>query len=146
MDKALQVHAGEVYYMEFHGSQTVQNGWRPGIILQNEMGNRFSPNVIAIPLTSSLKKLDMPTHVLLYAHKTGLQLDSIALCENPECVPKSKIGTYITKLPRDSLEEVASAYLLATSAIAMVEPERLLGLWQQATAMNSRFRKGVTHV
>lgn len=50
---------GEVYLMKFGGSGSEQSGWRPGVVFQNNMGNAYSPNIIALPLTSSLKKLSM---------------------------------------------------------------------------------------
>lgn len=47
---------GEVYLMKFSGSGSEQVGWRPGLVFQNNVGNSFSPNIIALPLTSSIKK------------------------------------------------------------------------------------------
>lgn len=53
---------GEVYLMKFSGSGSEQVGWRPGLVFQNNVGNSHSPNVIALPLTSSIKKTSQPTH------------------------------------------------------------------------------------
>lgn len=47
---------GEVYNMYFNGTGSEQSGWRPGVVFQNNIGNSKSPNIIALPLTSSLKK------------------------------------------------------------------------------------------
>ena len=82
---------GEVYDIDFGlMSNSVQGGRRPGIIVQNDVGNRFSPNVIAIPITSKNKPY-MPTHVLISKGEAGLVKDSIALLENPLTVSKSSI-------------------------------------------------------
>ena len=75
---------GEVYYMKFEGSGNEQNGWRPGVVFQNNVGNAHSPNVIALPMTKVLKKTGQPTHVLVTAEDTGIPKDSMVLCENPE--------------------------------------------------------------
>ena len=79
---------GEVYMMQFECSKCKQNGWRPGVVLQNNVGNIYSPNVIALPLTSAIKKISQPTHVVICAEDTGLWTDGMVLCENPETVPK----------------------------------------------------------
>lgn len=127
---------GEVYSMYFDGSGSEQSGWRPGLVFQNNVGNIHSPNVIALPLTSSLKKLNMPTHVLVDAEGTGLKRDSIVICENPESMSKEKIGRYITTLPESYMKKVAIANLIATSAISFIDKESLLSVWQKAARLN----------
>ena len=123
--------------MKFTGSGNEQNGWRPGLVFQNNTGNLYSPNIIALPLTSSLKKTSQPTHVLLPADETGLARNSMVLCENPERMSKERIGNYLTSLPDAYMEKVAVANLLATSAIAYINPEMLMSIWQKASAFNS---------
>lgn len=65
---------GEVYMMNFGGSGSEQNGWRPGVVFQNNVGNAHSPNIIALPLTSSIKKSGQPTHVIVKSADSGLRL------------------------------------------------------------------------
>ena len=128
---------GDVYFMRFGGSGNEQSGWRPGLVFQNNTGNLYSPNVIALPLTSSLKKLGQPTHVVLPAAETGLPRDSMVLCENPERMSKDRVGRYITTLPRSFMAQVARASILASSAIAFLEPETLMDIWRQACSLNA---------
>ncbi len=123
--------------MRFGGSGSEQNGWRPGLVFQNNTGNRFSPNIIALPLTSSLKKASQPTHVLLPAEETGLPKDSMVLCENPERMSKDKLGRYLTTLPRSFMAKVAEASLLASSAISYLDLESLVSAWHQARLLNA---------
>lgn len=123
--------------MRFGGSGSEQNGWRPGLVFQNNTGNRFSPNIIALPLTSSLKKASQPTHVLLPAEETGLPKDSMVLCENPERMSKEKLGRYMTTLPQSFMAKVAEASLLATSAISYLDLESLVSAWHQACLLNA---------
>ena len=127
---------GEIYHMQFTGTGNEQSGWRPGLVFQNNLGNRYSPNIIALPLTSSLKKLDQPTHVLLRSADTGLKTDSVVLCENPQRMSKDSIGAYITALPEYYMREVAVASLLAAAAIAYLDADTLLRAWEKAVRLN----------
>lgn len=128
---------GEIYHMRFDGMSCEQGGWRPGLVFQNNTGNLHSPNIIALPLTTSLKKRGQPTHVLLPALGTGLKRDSMVLCENPERMSKERIGNYITTLPDEFLSRVAEAYLLASCAIAVLSPAALLELQKRAVILNA---------
>ena len=127
---------GEVYLMKFGGSGSEQSGWRPGIVFQNNTGNRFSPNIIAIPLTSALKKLGQPTHVLLRASDSGLRMDSVALCENPERMSKERVGQYLTTLSDQYMQKIAEANLIATGAIAYLNIDTLLAIKEMVLALN----------
>ncbi|MBR4023456.1 MAG: type II toxin-antitoxin system PemK/MazF family toxin [Ruminococcus sp.] len=127
---------GEVYNMYFNGTGSEQSGWRPGVVFQNNVGNVNSPNIIALPLTSSLKKLYMPTHVLVRSTDTGLRRDSMVICENPEKMSKDKVGKFITTLPESYMKEIAMANLIATSAISFIDKESLILVWEKAVQMN----------
>lgn len=128
---------GEVYMMNFSGTGNEQGGWRPGLVFQNNTGNIFSPNIIALPLTGSIKKANQPTHVVVLAAETGLLKDSMVLCENPERMSKKRIGKYITTLPDDIMSRVAIGNLLASSAISFIKPEALQSIWRQASELNA---------
>lgn len=136
-DGERQMKIGEVYMMQFGGSGSEQSGWRPGLVFQNNVGNAHSPNVIALPLTSSIKKTAQPTHVLVRAADSGLKLDSVVLCENPERMSKDRVGAYITSLSDHYMKEVAKASLLASSAISYLSPEMLLSVWRKAVTLNN---------
>ena len=123
--------------MRFGGDGSEQNGWRPGLVFQNNVGNRYSPNIIALPLTSSVKKSGQPTHVVLPAAETGLPRDSMVLCENPERMSKEKLGRYITTLPSKMMARVAAASLLSSSAISFLEQEELIRVWRKACSFNA---------
>lgn len=127
---------GDVYLMQFTGTGSEQTGWRPGVVFQNNVGNQHSPNIIALPMTTSLKKMSQPTHVLIRASRNGLRRDSLVLCENPERLSKERIGMYLTSLSRDEMSNVAAANLLATSAIAYLDAERLEQLRDAAVMLN----------
>ena len=134
---ASNVRIGEVYMMHFDGHGSEQSGWRPGLVFQNNTGNLHSPNIIALPITSSTKKRYLPTHVFLSAHNTGPKFDSMVLCENPERMSKERIGSFITSMSRNYMASIAEANLLATSAIAFIDREKLLEIWKKASYLNA---------
>ncbi len=128
---------GEVYYMQFGGSSSEQTGWRPGVVFQNNVGNAYSPNIIALPVTGFVKKVSQPTHVILWAADSGLRKDSTVLCENPERMSKERIGGFITQLSDEYMSQIAAASLLATSAISFLDVETLYMVWQKASELNA---------
>lgn len=132
-----QPQIGDIYLMHFGGSGNEQKGWRPGLVFQNNLGNRYSPNIIALPLTSAIKKSNQPTHVFIPSRGTGLVKDSMVLCENPECMSKERIGSYLTTLPEEYMSKIAIANLLASSALSYIDPDILLTVWQKALALNA---------
>lgn len=130
------VRFGEIYYMKFSGTGSEQQGWRPGFVYSNNVGNEHSPNIIALPLTTAMKKLGQPTHVFLPSDVIGLGHDSIVLCENPERMSKNRIGNFITTLPPPYLADIAVASCLASSAVAFLTEEQLIQMWKRAHGLN----------
>lgn len=126
---------GDVYSVYFDGDGSVQQGWRPAVVYQNNVGNLRSPNVVVLPLTSSIKKVEMPTHVFVSA-SCGLRCDSMVICENPHCISKSRLGGFITSLPESVMREVAKSSLLASSAVSYLSLNDLIQTWQIATKLN----------
>lgn len=123
--------------MRFCGEANEQRGIRPGLVFQNNTGNAYSPNIIVLPLTSSIKKLNQPTHVYVPSNGTGLLKNSVVLCENPETMSKDKIGEYLTTLPREYMEKIAIASMLASSAISFIKPEVLMAVREKALMLNA---------
>lgn len=68
-----------------------QGGVRPVLIVQNDRGNRFSPTVICAAMTSRLHKHDLPTHVWIAARDSGLERDSLVLCEQIRTLEKRRL-------------------------------------------------------
>ena len=131
-----RLRIGDVFMLRFEGTGSVQSGWRPGVVFQNSIGNLHSPNIVVLPLTTSLKKLAMPTHVLVRAEDSGLPRDSVVLSENPQCVSKNQIGEYVTTLPGKYIKDIAVAQILASSAIAFLDQEAVIEVWRRAVDLN----------
>lgn len=130
------IKIGSVYYMKFEGVGSEQSGWRPGVVFQNNLANEFSPNLIVLPCTTSLKKLSMPTHVLVKHHDSGLSRDSVVLCENPQRMSKGKLGSYITRLPDKYMKQIAIASIIASSAISFIPIDDVYAMWSKANRCN----------
>lgn len=128
---------GEVYKVKFEGNGSVQTGYRPALVFQNNVGNRYSPNVVVLPITSAHKKLNQPTHVLVDAEGSGLRTNSMVLCENPQSISKDQLGEYVTTLPEKYMKQVAAASLLANSAISYLDISMLAILIEKATKLNA---------
>ena len=89
---SMEVHRGEVFYADLSpvvGSE--QGGVRPVLIVQNEIGNRHSPTVIAAAITSRLDKTRLPTHINIRAADTGLAKDSVVLLEQIRTLDKHRL-------------------------------------------------------
>jgi mRNA interferase MazF len=97
------VKRGELYYADLSpvvGSE--QGGVRPVLVIQNDIGNRYSPTVIAAAITSQLNKAKLPTHIAIEAEEFGLPKNSIVLLEQIRTIDKQRLKEKIGELP-DSL-------------------------------------------
>ena len=91
-DARREVHRGEVFYADLSpvvGSE--QGGVRPVLIVQNDVGNRYSPTVIAAAITSKQDKTRLPTHIGLRAGSGGLARDSVVLLEQIRTLDKRRL-------------------------------------------------------
>ena len=89
----MSVKRGDIYYADLSpvvGSE--QGGMRPVLIIQNDVGNRYSPTVIAAAITSRMGKTRLPTHIDVYADKVGLAKDSVILLEQVRTLDKIRRG------------------------------------------------------
>lgn len=127
---------GDVYMVEFTGVDHEQSGLRPALIFQNNVGNVHSPNVIVLPLTSRIKRTNMPTHVIVHARESGLPRNSVVLCESPMTVSKNRLEQYVTTLPEKYMKQIAAAHILSTSAIAFLDVNTVDKLMKRAGKLN----------
>ena len=111
--------------VNFAGVEHVQRGYRPAVVISNDKINRYSPNVIVIPLTTAKKKLSLPTHVLLDAAKNGLHRESVALCENPMTISKAELKRYCTHLNNYALRKIIVALFAAISASVYLDEDSI---------------------
>lgn len=136
MDKGIRI--GQVYWIDFPGGEHVQAGTRPGIIWQNNVGNHNSPNVIAIPLTSKLKKVNLPTHVVLDEYASTCNIKSMAVCEGKQSVCQNAVGNYIATLTGADLERIAIADLLTSGSLCFIDATKIRQLTEMSARLNTR--------
>ena len=104
------VKRGDIYYADLSpviGSE--QGGVRPVLIVQNDVGNKYSPTVIAAAITSQINKAKMPTHIEIGAEHYGLNKDSVILLEQIRTIDKQRLREKIGRLSDDLMDGVDRA-------------------------------------
>lgn len=104
----------DVLYANFDGNVGSEQGeTRPAIVIQNNVGNKYSPTLIVLKMTSEYKKEDLPTHLLVKANnENGLRLDSMLLAEQIMTIDKSRIIDKVGSITdRETQREVFKRFL-----------------------------------
>ncbi len=108
------VKRGDLYYADLSpvvGSE--QGGIRPVLIVQNNVGNKYSPTIIAAAVTSQLDKAKLPTHISLEGGKYGLPKNSVVLLEQIRTLDKRRLKEKIGELPQVMMSRVNEALLIS---------------------------------
>jgi mRNA interferase MazF len=119
----MSVKRGDIYYADLSpvvGSE--QGGLRPVLIIQNDVGNRYSPTVIAAAITSRLGKTRLPTHIDVFANRVGLVKDSVILLEQVRTLDKRRLKEKMGHLDESTMQKVDRAIAVSVG----------LGDWQPA--------------
>lgn len=106
----LNVKRGEIFYADLSpvtGSE--QGGLRPVLIVQNDIGNKYSPTVIAAAITSQINKAKLPTHIEISGAEYGLVKDSVVLLEQVRTIDKKRLKEKIGQLDEGIMREVNDA-------------------------------------
>ena len=104
------VKRGDIYYADLSpvvGSE--QGGRRPVLVIQNDIGNKYSPTVIAAAITSQINKAKMPTHIELAAKDYGLNKDSVILLEQIRTIDKRRLREKIGRIDDRLMASVNNA-------------------------------------
>ena len=112
------VRRGEIYYADLSpviGSE--QGGIRPVLIVQNDVGNKFSPTVIAAAITSQRFKTSLPTHIQVDAQECGLSKDSIVLLEQVRTIDKRRLKEKMGNLDEVDMNRVNRALSVSLGII-----------------------------
>ncbi len=100
----MTIKRGDMFYADLSpvvGSE--QGGIRPVVIVQNDMGNKYSPTVITVAITSKLGKTQLPTHIEIGSKNVGLKTDSIILAEQVRTIDKSRLKEKIGHIEDKSI-------------------------------------------
>ena len=109
-EKINTIRRGDIFYADLSpviGSE--QGGLRPVLIVQNDIGNKYSPTVIAAAITSRLSKTRLPTHIDIYAKDVGLSKDSVVLLEQIRTIDKKRLKEKMGHLDDITMNEVNNA-------------------------------------
>lgn len=114
----LAIKRGDVFFADLSpvvGSE--QGGVRPVLIIQNDIGNRFSPTVIIAAITAQIEKAKLPTHVEVDAKRYNFERDSVILLEQIRTIDKSRLTDRITHLDEALMEKVDEALEISMGLI-----------------------------
>ncbi len=106
----LKVRRGDIFFAQLNpviGSE--QGGTRPVLVIQNDIGNQYSPTTIVAAITSQIQKAKLPTHVEISADKNGLDRDSVLLLEQIRTIDKSRLKQRVAFLEEDFMRKVDEA-------------------------------------
>ena len=106
----MTIKRGDIFYADLSpviGSE--QGGVRPVLIVQNDVGNKYSPTVIAAAITSQNGKTNLPTHIRVDAQNCGLQKDSVVLLEQVRTIDKARLKEHMGQLDVRAMNKVNSA-------------------------------------
>ena len=110
----MTIKRGELYYADLSpvvGSE--QGGVRPVLVVQTDVGNKYSPTVIAAAVTSKINKAKLPTHIELPSSSYGLQRDSVILLEQIRTLDKRRLKERIGELNEITMNQVDKAILIS---------------------------------
>lgn len=108
------VKRGDIYYADLSpvvGSE--QGGVRPVLVIQNNLGNHFSPTIIVAAITARMGKPKLPTHIGIDAKITGIDRDSVILLEQIRTIDKSRLREKVCRLSKIDMKQVDKALLVS---------------------------------
>ena len=114
-----EVYRGDIFYGKFpkpQGKSSVQGGTRPVLILQNDIGNKYSPTVIIAKITSQINKANIPTHVKI--KKDGLKNESVIMLEQIATLDKKDLLTKVDSLDFRELRAVEKALKISMGLVS----------------------------
>ncbi len=114
------VKRGDIFYADLSpvvGSE--QGGVRPILVIQNDIGNKFSPTVIVAAITSQINKAKLPTHIEIMADDYGLSKDSVILLEQIRTVDKRRLRERLGRLDEESMAKVNEALTVSLGLIEL---------------------------
>jgi mRNA interferase MazF len=108
------IKRGEIYFAQLNpviGSE--QGGIRPVLVVQNDIGNQYSPTTIVLAITSQINKAKLPTHVELKADQFGMERDSVILTEQIRTIDKTRLKQRIAVLNEPMMKKVEQALAIS---------------------------------
>ena len=114
----MEINRGDIYYADLSpvvGSE--QGGVRPVLVIQNDVGNKFSPTVIVAAITSQLEKAKLPTHIELNKQKYNLPKDSVVLLEQIRTLDKRRLKEKLSSIDCLTMQSVDIAVMISLGIV-----------------------------
>lgn len=112
------IKRGEIYFAQLNpviGSE--QGGIRPVVVVQNDIGNQYSPTTIILAITSQINKAKLPTHIELKAKEYGIERDSVILAEQIRTIDKTRLKQRIAILNPETMHKVDQALAISLNLL-----------------------------
>lgn len=121
--REMPLKRGDIYFAELNPVQgSEQGGMRPVLVVQNDVGNSYSPTTIVLPITSRLAKPKLPTHVALSRQESGLTRDSVVLAEQIRTIDKVRLQQKVACLDAITMNRINQAMEISMG----IAPERFV--------------------
>lgn len=117
MNRNIDIIRGDVFMIDL--SPTVgseQGGYRPCVVIQNNLGNRFSPTIQVAAITTQIHKAKLPTHVEVSAKQVGLEKDSVIMLEQTRTIDKKRLSKWVARLDNETMDRVYWAYMISCAS------------------------------
>jgi mRNA interferase MazF len=143
-DKSLDICKGQLYWVDFGddiiGSE--QGGERPALVIQNDIGNKYSPTIIVIAVTSKINKAsNLPVHVLVEKIcDTGLDRDSVVLTEQVRTIDKRRVKRYIGECPFYLMRQIEKAVKISFGMLNEVDIPDFVDQFSDKLNFSDKFR------
>lgn len=115
----MEVNRGDIFYADLSpvvGSE--QGGIRPVLVVQNDVGNKYSPTIIIAAITSQLNKAKLPTHIELSKEKYNLPKDSVVLLEQLRTLDKRRLKEHLSSVDKTTMQRVDLAMMISLGITA----------------------------
>lgn len=116
----MMVKRGDVFYADLSpvvGSE--QGGVRPVLVIQNDIGNKYSPTVIIAAITSQINKAKLPTHVEITGQEYGLPKDSVILLEQIRTIDKKRLREKVGRFDKEMMNYVDDALNISVGLVSL---------------------------
>ncbi|QDX94701.1 type II toxin-antitoxin system PemK/MazF family toxin [Brevibacillus laterosporus] len=132
---------GDVYLADLFGNTgSEQGGQRPVLVIQNNIGNTFSPTVIVACITKKIKKANLPTHIEASAELNGLDYDSVVLMEQLRTIDKARLFEKVAHLDEKTMEQVNYAIMVS---LGLIDRKVVTGLQPYQIAASMKFKNSM---
>lgn len=141
-NRKLEITRGQIYWVDFgNGIGSEQQNIRPALVIQNNIGNKFSPTIVVVAITSKITKANLPTHVIVEKfEELGLSDLSIVLTEQVRTVDKKRVTGYIGECPYYLMKKIEKAIKIEIDLYKEVDITNFVELFSEKYGFQKKFK------